>query len=91
MVRYQIIEGSKYTGNIKETALSLGGYYRNGDSFIPTILIEVANYALGISYDINVSGLAAVSKGRGGVEIALRFINPNPLKSSRSGSGPSFM
>lgn len=91
MVRYQIVEGSKYTGHIKETALSLGGYYRNGDSFIPTILIEVANYALGISYDINVSGLATVSKGRGGIEISLRFINPNPLKSSRSGSGPSFM
>lgn len=91
MIRYQIREGSKYTGYIKETALSLGGYYRNRDSFIPSIFLEVANIAVGISYDINISGLATVSKGRGGVEIALRYINPNPFKTSRSGSGPSFL
>ena len=91
MVRYQLKEASKYTGHIKESALSLGGHYRNGDSLIPSILLEVANFSLGISYDINVSRLATVSRGRGGVEIALRYINPNPLKSSRLGSGPSFM
>ncbi|MBL4736275.1 MAG: PorP/SprF family type IX secretion system membrane protein [Flavobacteriales bacterium] len=89
MVRYQLREESKYTGYITESAVSLGGHYRNGDSFIPSILIEVANFALGISYDINVSGLNTVSNGRGGFEIVLRYINPNPLK--RVGSqGPSF-
>ena len=48
-------------------------------------------FALGISYDINVSGLTAVSRGRGGVEISLQFINPNPVGSKTSRQGPSFL
>ncbi|MBL4752566.1 MAG: PorP/SprF family type IX secretion system membrane protein [Flavobacteriales bacterium] len=91
MLRYRLKEESRYTGYIKETALSFGGHYRNGDSFIPSILLEVANYALGISYDINVSKLNTVSSGRGGVEISLRFVNPNPLRRGGSKQGPSFL
>ena len=90
MIRYRLKEESRYTGYIKETALSLGGYYRNGDSFIPSVLLEVANFAVGISYDINVSGLTTASNGRGGVEISLRYVNPNPLKRGAS-KGPSFL
>ena len=91
MIRYRLKEASKYTGYVKESALSLGGHYRNGDSFIPSILLEVSNFAFGVSYDINVSGLNAVSTGRGGLEISLRFVNPNPLKRGNSEPGPSFL
>jgi len=91
MLRYEIKERSKESGLVKESALSLGGYLRTRDAFIPAILVEVASFALGISYDINVSGLTSVSKGRGDVEITLRYINPNPFKSSKSKSAPSFM
>lgn len=80
MVRYQLKEGSKYTGNVKGVAVSFGGYYRTGDAFIPAFMLEVANFALGVSYDVNVSGLTNASKGKGGMEISLRFINPNPFQ-----------
>ena len=79
MVRYTLKEESKYTGLIKETALSLGGYYRMKDAFIPAILFEMANFAIGFSYDINVSDLSAASGGKGGAEVSLRFVNPNPF------------
>ncbi|HIA07453.1 MAG TPA: type IX secretion system membrane protein PorP/SprF [Flavobacteriales bacterium] len=79
MVRYTLKEESKYTGLIKETALSLGGYYRMKDAFIPAILFEMANFSIGFSYDINVSDLSAASGGKGGAEVSLRFVNPNPF------------
>ena len=80
MARYQLKENSKYTGNIKGTAVLLGGYYRAGDAFIPAFAFEFSNFALGISYDVNISGLTVASNGRGGVEISLRYINPNPFR-----------
>jgi hypothetical protein len=41
--------------------------------------MEYANYAIGFSYDINTSGLQTASNARGGMEITLRFVNPNPF------------
>jgi len=90
MVRYQLKESSKHTGNIKGVAVSFGGYYRAGDAFIPAFMLEVANFALGVSYDVNVSGLTKASNGKGGMEISLRFINPSPFRKSLSKQGPSF-
>ena len=63
----------------KEMAISVGSYYRFGDAFSPTIEFELANFATGFSYDINVSGLSAATRGNGGPEIFIRFINPNPF------------
>ena len=59
-------------------------YYRTGDAFIPTVMLEVASFSVGISYDVNVSGLTEASNGKGGMEISLRFINPNPFSAKRS-------
>ncbi|HHZ65649.1 MAG TPA: type IX secretion system membrane protein PorP/SprF [Flavobacteriales bacterium] len=80
LIRYAIKEETKYTGLLKETAFFFGAYYRFGDAVVPTILFEIANYAIGLSYDINVSGLKEASNGQGGFEISLRYINPNPFK-----------
>ncbi len=79
MLRYQLKEESKYTGYVKGSAISLGAYYRNKDAVIFNLLYEISNYAIGISYDVNVSDLSAASSGRGGIEISLRFVNPNPF------------
>ena len=79
LLRYMIKEESKYTGFLKETSASMGVYYRKGDAVIPTFLLEYGSYALGISYDINVSNLKEASNGNGGIEISLRFVNPNPF------------
>ena len=83
LLRYTLKEQSKYTGFLKETALYLGSYYRIGDAVIPTILFEMANYSLGFSYDLNISGLKDATSGKGGFEISLRYINPNPFKSDK--------
>lgn len=83
-IRYTLIEGSKYTGFIQESALSLGGFYRLGDAIVIPLMLEITNWALGISYDINVSGLSTISNGRGGLEFSVRYITPNPFTSSRA-------
>jgi type IX secretion system PorP/SprF family membrane protein len=73
LFRYTIKEDSKYTGYVKSTFISAGGYYRNRDAIILAGLLEFSNYAVGLSYDINVSSLSRASSGRGGVEFTFRY------------------
>jgi hypothetical protein len=85
MLRYKLRQESKFTGFEKGAAISLGGYYRVGDGIATTMLLEYANYAIGFSYDLNTSGLKTASMIRGGMEVTLRFVTPNPfLKNSSS-------
>lgn len=79
MLKYILLETSRYTNYLKGAAISMGAYYRYGDAIAVTCLFEFSNYNIGISYDINASGLSAVSNGLGGVEIALRFTQPSPF------------
>lgn len=79
LVRYMLKEDSKYTGYVKGSTFSIGGYYRNKDAVIVAAAFELANYTIGLSYDVNVSKLKTVSNGRGGLEITLRFLNPSPF------------
>jgi type IX secretion system PorP/SprF family membrane protein len=78
LVRFMLQQNSKYTGAAKSAALSVGGYYRNQDAFVAAMLLEYANYTMGVSYDINTSNLTSASKGMGGLELSLRFVMPNP-------------
>jgi type IX secretion system PorP/SprF family membrane protein len=80
LIRYMIIEESRYTGYVKETAIFLGAHYRVGDAIVPTFVFEYANYALGISYDINSSGLSEATNGKGAVELTFRYINSDTDK-----------
>ena len=79
MVKYYFSENSKYTGLIKRSSIGFGAYYRNKDAMILSTLIEFGQYAIGYSYDLNISRLANASNGRGGSEISLRFVTPNPF------------
>lgn len=79
MVRINLVERSKFTQIVKGAAMSIGGHYRFGDAVITSFLMEMGSFAIGVSYDINTSGLSGVSNGRGGYEISLRFISPNPF------------
>jgi type IX secretion system PorP/SprF family membrane protein len=79
MVRYSLQEDSKYTGFVKGTAFSLGLHYRTRDAFVASMLLEMGQYAVGLSYDINSSPLKAASNGKGGFEVSIRFITPNPF------------
>lgn len=83
VLRYRIREASRFTGLLKEQAISLGGHYRLNDALVPSIWYEAGNIAICISYDVNISSLKAASNMRGGMEVALRFINPSPFSYSR--------
>ena len=85
--KYNLQEASRYTGNIKGRAMYLGIHYRFADALILSYFLELDKYALGVSYDINVSNLTAATSGLGGIEVALRFINftsKNTAKTSHS-------
>lgn len=86
MVRFLIGMDSKYTGFKQGAAFSFGGFFRAKDAIAATVLLEYSHYSLGFSYDINTSDLKTSSSARGGFEIALKFVTPNPfgVKSSSS-------
>lgn len=77
MIRCKIRGESRYTGNVEAMAISLGAQYRIGDAFIPMMMFEYSNYALGVSYDINTSMLKQSTASKGGLEISLRFTTPD--------------
>ena len=83
-VQYILQEASKYTGNKKPAAFSLGGYYRMKDAFIAVAKFEYSNYAIGFSYDLNLSQLRTVTTTRGGFEISLRFVSPSAFSKPRT-------
>ena len=74
MIRYDLIEKSRFTNFVKGAELYFGCYYRYLDAFIPTVQFEIAQYGIGISYDINASKLTKITYGRGGLEVSLHYI-----------------
>ena len=73
----EIIAGASLGWNLmrdeKEKLFSLnaGGFYRVGDAIMPMLRIEYKDFAVGVTYDINVSKLKAASNARGGLELTL--------------------
>jgi type IX secretion system PorP/SprF family membrane protein len=86
MVKYIFGQTSLYTDRKKSTALSYGLFFRINDAIVPMLRYEYSYYSIAASYDFNVSGLTAASRAKGGFEISLRYMVPNPFgqKSSRS-------
>jgi type IX secretion system PorP/SprF family membrane protein len=84
MVKYYFKDDSKYTGIIKRSALGFGVSYRNMDAAILSFLLEYENYAVGVSYELNTSRLTRATTGRGGPEIFVRFVTPNPFLYQKS-------
>lgn len=79
LVRYVLNQRSKYTRNRTTSAIALGAYFRANDAAVVAFLLEHSNYAVGMSYDMNVSRLKVASAGRGGFEISLRYTGGNPF------------
>lgn len=86
MAKYIFGQTSLYTDRKKSSALSYGLFFRINDAIVPMLRYEYSYYSIAASYDFNVSGLTAASRARGGFEISLRYMIPNPFgqKSSRS-------
>jgi type IX secretion system PorP/SprF family membrane protein len=79
MYRYTLKEAAKVTGWVRGAAISAGATYRWADAIVPQVLVEFDRFALGISYDLNVSGLASASGYQGGLEVMVKFVSPNPF------------
>ena len=82
MGRYKLLQGG--SGVIKDAAVSLGAFYRWKDAVVAVVSIEVGNFTLGISYDINTSSLKKASASKGGMEFSLKFVYPNPFSKAIS-------
>lgn len=76
-VRYMLNESSKYTGIVKGNAVYFGADYRFGDAFILLIGVELSDWEVGISYDMNTSGFSVATGGVGGFEISLVWVKSN--------------
>lgn len=85
MLKYYIKDNSKYTGFLKRSSVGIGAYYRTGDAVITSLLIETGRFAVGLSYDVNLSKLTTVSKAKGGFEITLRMMTPSAFLYQRRG------
>ena len=80
LLKYTLKNGSSITGLKNEWSISGGVDLRITnllDAFIPKIYVNIENFSLGLSYDINVSKLNAYTNYRGGFEFSLRFVNPD--------------
>ena len=73
-LRFRFKNGTKLTGTKTEAGLNVGLYYRVNDAIIPQVNLDMGKYAIGLSYDVNVSKYNQVSKGAGGFEIYLKFM-----------------
>ncbi len=80
LFKYVLRSASKFTSHTSEWSFSGGANVRITnvlDAIIPQFYFNVANFSVGLSYDVNVSKLHTYSKYRGGFELSLRFINPD--------------
>ena len=59
--------------NQRNFAVNGGVFYRLDDAIVPTIKLEYKRETLGISYDVNISPLKAVTGMRGGLELTATF------------------
>ncbi|GAB4205261.1 MAG: hypothetical protein Fur0023_13880 [Bacteroidia bacterium] len=59
-------------------SIALGSIYRNKDAVTTNIVLEYDSYAIGFSYDINISQLKTISRGKGAMEIFIRYVLPSP-------------
>ncbi len=48
------------------------------DAIIPYVGLDVGNFNLGLTYDVNVSALQTASQSRGGIELSLIYIKRTP-------------
>lgn len=78
LIKYYIKDDSKYTGIILKSSVNFGVFYRYRDAVIISFSFDKRQkYAIGFSYDLNISGLSKVTKINGGPEITLKYNTGN--------------
>jgi type IX secretion system PorP/SprF family membrane protein len=89
MFKFLLGQSSKYTGNRRSSGVAVGAFVRFNDAIVPMVRYEFANWAVATTYDINISDLSAASRARGGFEVSIRFMTPDPF-SKRSTNNSFF-
>jgi type IX secretion system PorP/SprF family membrane protein len=56
-------------------SLSAGAFMRWNDAVIPVVKLDYYNFAIGLTYDVNISKLNVASQSRGGFEATLSYSN----------------
>jgi len=70
---FQLKPPSQHTMYFNGQTLELGFYYRTSDAFITNLIYNAGSLSVGVSYDLNLSGLTAASGGVGAFEMFLAF------------------
>ena len=68
-----MVEQSRYTGWVTETALVAGIYYRLQDATFVNLRIDWNDFSFGVNYDFNISTLQIASSSRGGMEFCVMY------------------
>jgi len=90
-----IVIGGAYAMNLNfdesnPTNLYLGSWFRFQDALIPYIGLEFGDLHVGLTYDLNVSGLKTASNYRGGIELSLIYIKQPVDRSLKKLNCPKF-
>lgn len=82
MLKYKLGEQRSYK-NVSNNAVSFGAIYRVGDAAVPMLRLDLNNFTLGLSYDVNVSSLVRASSNQGGPEVAIQYRIGEPVKNQK--------
>lgn len=82
--KVMLSDGSKVTGNIKNSFVALGLFYRNNDAIVPRVIYGYSDFSLGMSYDFNISKLSQVTRSRGGIEFFLSWAMDRSISKTKS-------
>lgn len=76
-ISYYFNENSKYTGFNKRSSMAFGTFYKQANGFSFQFVYEKSEqYALGICYDVCLSGISASKNGNAGFELMMRYTPP---------------
>ena len=91
-VMYETELEKRYDDN-KTYNLGVGAFYRWNDAIVPAVRLDIYDFSVGLSYDVNVSRLVQASQNRGGFELTLTYrslvdrLNPAAAKVRNPGVG----
>jgi len=84
----EVIAGATLGKTVKEDTeqpinVYAGGWFRVGDAVIPYVGVDFSSFRLGLSYDVNISGLSQASRRQGGMELSLIYVQRYADKTRR--------
>lgn len=73
LIRMRTGKETNFTGFTTESAFTLGVMYRYKDAVAPQIFFEIANFGIGLSYDISLSSFSNSLGYKGGLEVSIKY------------------